>query len=118
MGPTQPFEIQVYKTAAGRIPFHDWLNGIGDVSTIRRIRARIVRVGEGDLGDHRHVGAGIWEMRLQFGPGYRVYFAFEQRRLILLLAGGHKGTQSRDIARAKDYYDDYRQSQSAVRELV
>ncbi|HEV2653264.1 MAG TPA: type II toxin-antitoxin system RelE/ParE family toxin [Rhizomicrobium sp.] len=78
--------------------FLGWLEGLRDVSARRRIQARIDRLELGNAGDCKFVGAGVSEMRIDYGPGYRVYFMRRGRTVILLLAGGDKSTQKRDIA--------------------
>ena len=79
-----------------------------DVSVQARIQARVLRFENGNLGDHKAVGGGVWEARLDFGPGYRLYFGKEGASVILLLAGGDKGSQSNDISAAKRYWNDFR----------
>jgi putative addiction module killer protein len=81
--------------------FADWLDGLADTVAARRIAQQIVRLQAGFMGDVRPVGAGISELRIDHGPGYRVYFVQRGRVLIILLCGGDKAGQSRDIARAK-----------------
>jgi putative addiction module killer protein len=105
--PIESYDIREYETAAGRSPFTDWLEGLRDRRARARIDARLARVRLGHLGDHRSVGDGVYELRLFYGPGYRVYFGFEFNTVILLLVGGTKGTQRRDIATAKSYWADY-----------
>ena len=99
--------IILYRTEGGREPFTDWINGLRDKSGALRIRARIVRMEDGNLGDHKSVGAGVFELRLHFGPGYRVYFGQDGDSLVILLCGGDKATQDRDIDRAKAYWADW-----------
>ena len=83
-------------------PFAEWLSPIKDKVTVARIRSRLRRVEDtGKLGDYRSVGDGVFEFRLQFGAGYRVYFGRIADDAILLLRGGEKGSQSRDIEKAK-----------------
>ena len=72
-----------------------------------RIQARILRFETGNLGDHKDVGEGVWEARLDFGPGYRVYFGKQGEELVLLLIGGDKSSQSKDIKRAKEFWSAY-----------
>lgn len=79
----------------------EWFQTIRDQVIRGRIAARIERVQLGNFGDVKSVGDGVHELRLTFGPGYRVYFMQREERIILLLCGGDKGDQSRDIARAK-----------------
>ena len=81
--------------------FIDWLSAIKDRRAAARIAARIVRMEDGNFGDVKPVGEGVSEMRINYGPGYRVYFMQLGRTIILLLCAGDKGTQYRDIARAK-----------------
>lgn len=81
--------------------FRDWFLRLSDVVVRTRIEARIDRLSLGHFGDAKSVGEGISELRIHIGPGYRVYFTQRDGRLILLLCGGDKSTQRRDIARAK-----------------
>lgn len=106
--PIVPYELREYITAAGRSPFAQWLEGLRDRRARARISARLARVRLGNLGDYQAVGDGVYELRIFYGPGYRVYFALEAHRVVLLLAGGTKATQQRDIASAKSYWADYR----------
>lgn len=103
-----PYEIDYYKTEDGAAPFRKWLEALRDVNGRARIRVRLDRARLGNLGDHKHLDDGVWEMRIDYGPGYRVYFAKEGNRLILLLVGGDKDTQRRDIAQATSYLQDHR----------
>ena len=81
--------------------FDSWLAGLKDHRAKARILARIRSAGLGNLGDVESVGEGVREMRIHFGPGYRLYFTQRSKVLFLLLLGGSKSTQKRDIARAK-----------------
>lgn len=81
--------------------FDDWLRRLSDVQGRARINARLRRVSLGHLGDVKPLGEGIWEMRIFHGPGYRLYFLREDARVIVLLCGGDKGSQQRDIERAR-----------------
>ena len=80
--------------------FARWFSGLRDRQASRRIQARIDRLQVGNPGDVRPVGAGVSELRIDYGPGYRVYFVQRGRTLIILLAGGDKRTQQKDIAAA------------------
>ena len=71
------------------------------------MQARILRFEAGNLGDHKALGAGVWEARMNFGPGYRVYFAEAGRAVVLLLVGGDKRSQAKDIEQAKKYWAQY-----------
>ena len=98
--------IREYLTSGGGNPFRDWLDAL-DVAVRARIQARVLRFETGKLGDHKSVGAGVWEARLDFGPGYRIYFGKDGKSIILLLAGGSKASQGKDIQRAQTYWRDY-----------
>jgi putative addiction module killer protein len=81
--------------------FARWLEGLADTRAASKIAQRIVRLQSGLFGDVRPVGEGVSELRIDYGPGYRVYFVQRGRLLIVLLCGGDKRTQTRDIGRAK-----------------
>jgi putative addiction module killer protein len=81
--------------------FARWLSGLRDRRARIRIQARIDRLEIGNPGDVKSVGGGVSEMRIDYGPGYRVYFAYRGATLVILLAGGDKSTQDRDIATAR-----------------
>jgi putative addiction module killer protein len=100
------FVVREYVEESGRIPFRDWLSGL-DVAVRARVQARILRFELGNLGDHKEVGAGVWEARLDFGPGYRVYFGKSGREVVLLLTGGDKKSQTKDIKRAREFWAQY-----------
>ena len=78
-----------------------WLSRLRDRTAKARLVRRIERLAFGHFGDHRSLGAGLFELREHFGPGYRVYYTFRADRLVLLLAGGDKSSQASDIARAR-----------------
>lgn len=81
--------------------FADWLRGLNDRRAAARVAARVDRLARGLMGDVQPVGEGVSELRIHYGPGYRVYFIQRGDVLIVLLCGGDKSTQSRDIVRAK-----------------
>ena len=83
------------------VEFRSWLSGLRDREARARILLRIKRIEGGNVGDARSVGGGVSELRLHFGPGYRIYFAQRGNVVVLLLCGGDKGSQDRDIATAK-----------------
>lgn len=101
-------ELRYYQTAAGERPFADWLQGLKDRQARARINARLARVGAGNLGDVEPVGEGVLELRVDWGPGYRIYFARLGQVIVLLLCGGDKTTQQKDINRAKTYFEDFK----------
>ena len=100
------FTVREYLTADGRNPFRERL-GTLDVAVKARVQARVLRFELGNLGDHKSVGGGVWEARLTFGPGYRIYFGRDGESIILLLLGGTKASQARDIRRAQEFWRDY-----------
>ncbi len=104
-----PRELLAYQTREGKIPFNEWLDELNDQNAVARILARLARVRRAGLGDFKSIGEGVSELRVDYGPGYRVYFGQKGRALIILLCGGDKRTQDRDIQRAKQYWQDYRQ---------
>ena len=83
------------------VPFARWLDGLRDRVAVARINVRIRRLSLGNSGDVRSVGGGVSELRIDFGPGYRAYFVHRGPKTVILLCGGDKSTQDRDIARAK-----------------
>ncbi len=102
------YTIEEYVTAEGKIPFREWLHALRDVRSRAKVRVRLNRVRLGNFGDVKSVGGGVHELRIPHGPGYRVYFAHSGQRIVLLLCGGDKSSQKRDIARAKIYLADYK----------
>jgi putative addiction module killer protein len=96
--PTAPYAIQVYRMANGRVPFREWFQSLGNAPTRVQILRRLFRMEAGNLGDCKLIDQGIGELRIDFGPGYRIYFAKEAGYLLILFAGGDKKTQRRDIA--------------------
>jgi putative addiction module killer protein len=105
--PTYPYKIDYYATEQGGKPFKDWLEGLRDVQGRARIRVRLDRVRLGNLGAHRSGGAGVQELRIDFDPGYRLYFGLAGKRVVLLFLGGGKSSQSRDIAKAREFWQDH-----------
>jgi putative addiction module killer protein len=110
MPEVQPKEIQSYVTPEGKVPFDEWLNSFKDANTQGKIVSRLNRVVTGNLGDYRSVGEGVCELRIDFGPGFRIYFGQVGNTIVLLLCGGDKSTQNRDIRQAKEYWADYNRS--------
>lgn len=109
----QPKEIVIYETPDGAQPFVNWRDKLKDAEAKRRIRIRLTYVEKGTLGDSKSVGEGVYEMRIDYGPGYRLYFALAGLQLILLLCGGDKSSQERDIKQAKKYWQDYQERAKA-----
>lgn len=103
-------EIRVYRTRNNREPFTQWLESIRDQSTRRRIRARLEQLKFGNFGDYKLISDGVYELRLHFGAGYRIYFGQIRDTTILLLCGGDKSSQTQDIDRAKMYWQEYKET--------
>lgn len=101
------YDTEIYKTATGKEPYIAWLESLD--RTIRaRINARITRIIEtNNLGIYDPVGEGVYELKFDFGPGYRVYFGFKTNVTLLLLFGGYKKAQQKDINKAKEYWLDH-----------
>ncbi len=100
------YVVREYLAAAGRNPFREWLDSLS-AAVRARVQARVLRFELGNLGDAKRVRGGVWEARLMFGAGYRVYFGREGTAVVLLMAGGDKGSQERDIRRAEGFWRDY-----------
>ena len=106
---TLPRKLRLFHTQDGREPYTEWFDSIRDKSLRNRIDARLNSVESGNFGDVRAVGEGVRELRLHFGAGYRIYFGEVGHTIILLLCGGDKSSQPRDIERAKTYWREYKE---------
>jgi len=99
--------LEVYETSAGKRPFEIWLKGIKEVRTRAQILTRLDRLRLGNFGDSKTIQDGVSELRLHYGPGIRVYYGRIGNKVILLLCGGDKGSQEKDIAKARECLKDY-----------
>jgi len=106
-------QLLIYETDDGKSPFEEWIDQLRDSQARRRIFARLGRVRAGNFGDSTPVGDGVLELRFHFGPGYRVYFGRDGGRIVVLLVGGDKSTQARDIEEAKKYWNAYLEKKDA-----
>lgn len=88
-------------------PFSDWLASLKDTRAVAIVRARLNRIRLGNFGDCKPIGGGVEELRIDFGPGYRVYYGREGSLVVILLCGGSKGTQTGDIQKAQKYWKEY-----------
>jgi putative addiction module killer protein len=101
-----PKEILIYETEDGRALFSKWMERQSK-QVYGAVMTRLERVELGNLGDHRGVGEGVFELRIDLGPGFRVYFGEDGERLVILLIAGTKRTQRRDIEAAKQFWRNY-----------
>ena len=101
------YEIRRYVTADGQDSLSEWLRNLRDFKARVAIGRRIIRMELGNFGDHKFCRDGVWEMRIDVGPGYRVYYALAGAEIVLLHFGGDKGTQSADITRACACWQDW-----------
>lgn len=102
-----PRELYQYVATGGLCHFREWLQGLRDSRARAKIRIRLDRVKLGNLGDHHRLGGGLHELRIDYGPGYRVYFGQDGERVILLLCGGNKASQIQDIEEARVLWAEY-----------
>lgn len=100
-------EIIHYLTPGGHDLYQEWLDRLADRIAKARITTRVNRIAAGAFGDCKPVGSGVWELRIDQGPGYRVYYAQAGNRLVLLLLGGDKRQQQKDIVKAIACWEDY-----------
>ena len=96
-----------YQTAARRIPYQEWFDSLADSSVKAAVLARVNRLRLGTFGDWQPVGAGVSELRIHYGAGYRIYFGRRGQAVVILLTGGDKRSQDADIKTAKRYWKDY-----------
>jgi putative addiction module killer protein len=105
---TRPRTIQKYVTETGQCPYDDWIEGLRDKRTQAIIATRLNRVAQGNFGLCRKLEGGIQELKVDFGPGLRVYFGEDGGSIVILLCGGDKSTQTKDIETATKYWADYK----------
>jgi len=108
----ETWEIQKYATPSGDCPFDDWFEELND-ATQARIAARLNRLRLGNFGDAKLLGEGVFELRFFFGPGYRVYYGLAGKRIVLLLVGGSKQRQNKDIKAAQGFWAAYQDERGA-----
>ena len=101
------WQIRKYQTPDGVCPFDEWYSLLAP-QTKARVKTRLYRLRIGNFGDYRSVGEGVFELRLHFGPGYRVYYAVADAEIVLLLTGGDKHHQKRDIAAAQLFWQRFK----------
>ena len=104
----QKIELLEYVNESEKNIFHEWLYKLKDKTARARIRVRLNRVRLENFGDCKSVGGGVNELRVDYGPGYRVYFGRDESHIIILLCAGSKKSQSKDIELAKQYWTEYK----------
>jgi putative addiction module killer protein len=100
--------VKEYTGRDGRNPFGRWFDGL-DAAAAVKVRVTLARIQQGNFSSVKGVGAGVFEARIDFGPGYRVYFGKDRATVVILLGGGTKQRQTRDIAEAHARWQDYKQ---------
>jgi len=100
-------EVRTYLTPNNEEPYKIWLDKLSDRNAVTRILVRVERMAKGNYGDIKPLGDGVWEARIDWGPGYRLYYAQAGLKIILLLIGGDKRKQVADIQLAKSYWADW-----------
>ena len=106
------YTLSYYLTATGGTPFKDWLDGLKDLVARQKVRIRLDRVRLGNLGKNRSVGEGVYELKIDYGPGYRVYYGLDKKTVVLLLLGGDKSSQKKDITQARTFWEDHKRRKS------
>ena len=101
-----PLRVQVYVDACGGVPFESWKRGLVDGDRVR-VEIRIERLRLGNWGDWRSIGDGVVELRIHHGPGYRIYVGRKSVQTVILLGGGRKSTQQKDIERVQARWADF-----------
>ncbi|MCP3679266.1 MAG: type II toxin-antitoxin system RelE/ParE family toxin [Gammaproteobacteria bacterium] len=99
--------LKIYIDTEGKCPLTAWLEGLKDKSVRYRIKARLDRLADGNMGDCKYISNGVSELRFSFGAGYRIYYGEQNSQIVLLLCGGNKSTQKKDIKRAIEYWQSY-----------
>jgi putative addiction module killer protein len=100
-------EIKKLELQNGLVPFDEWFDSLRDQRMQVAVDARLARVRAGNFGDHKSVGGGVFELRIAFGPGLRVYYGLHGRQIVVLVGGGDKRSQSRDIRRAQQLWQQF-----------
>ena len=100
-------KIVEYIAVKGASPFRDWFDGL-DSRTAAKVTTALIRMGMGNESNVESVGGGVYERKIDYGPGYRVYFGMDGKELVILVGGGTKKRQSQDIETARERWTDYR----------
>lgn len=100
------YEIEIYSDVRGQEPFTQWLETLENTQRYR-IKARLTRLAVGNFGDYKHIEDKIYELRFITKSGFRIYYCVENNKIVILLNGGNKNSQQKDILKAKEYFTDY-----------
>jgi len=100
--------VRLYETPSGKEPFKEWMLFLSREYK-ERVAQRIDRINQSNFGDSKFIGEGVHELRLAFGPGFRIYYGIDGTQLIILLCGGDKSSQTKDIEKAKKYWKEYKE---------
>ncbi|MDD3013754.1 MAG: type II toxin-antitoxin system RelE/ParE family toxin [Candidatus Gastranaerophilales bacterium] len=103
----QIYKLEIYSTDREKEPFSEWLESL-EITDRARIRVRLDRIILGNFGDHKHLDNGVYELRFMNNSGFRIYYGIDNDIVVILLNGGDKDTQDRDIEKAKNYWKDYK----------
>lgn len=101
-------QVTQYATEDGKVPFEDWFLSLGTKAALK-VRTSVAQMEAGNFGDRKSVGSGVWERRIHFEKGYRIYYALDGKELVILFCGGTKSRQQADVSKAQKYWDDYKQ---------
>jgi putative addiction module killer protein len=107
-------QVEYFVTESGKAPAKEWLDGLKDKITQAILYKRIRQAGMGNFGKTRFIGHGIQELKIDYGPGYRIYYGIYQDRLILLLMAGTKSSQQSDINKAKVFWTEWQECQNEI----
>jgi putative addiction module killer protein len=108
-----PKLVRIYITKEGKKPFLEWLQRLRDRRAKQKVQLRIDRLRLGNLGHAKSVGDGVQELKIDYGPGYRLYVGLEGKQIIILLLGGDKSSQHEDIKKAKKYWTDFKEQKKS-----
>jgi putative addiction module killer protein len=110
--PVETKQVDIYLNTDGKSPYLAWINGLADLKGRAKVRERIARLRLGNMGDCEPVGEGVSELRIHYGPEYRVYFGQDGNRIVVLILGGSKKSQKKDIRAAKSLWKDYKEREN------
>jgi putative addiction module killer protein len=101
------YEVIFYADENDKRPFEKWIESLKDIRAKGKVLAKIEHMSDGNFGDHKRYGGGVAEVRIHYGPGYRIYYGMDDETLIVLLCGGDKSSQTKNFKQAKAFWKDY-----------